>query len=223
MDWRRSNKRRKADPDRHRVEGDEDDNPAVVPPFMLPRFETNSRIYSHMNHVYFNDDITEDTAFHLNRELLSVKARLTMLAGAYGSLVGTVPIYLHMTTNGGGIHAAFSVVDCIQSLGVPVYTVVDGFVASAGTLITISASRRLIMPNAYMLIHELRSGVWGKMTSIEEEFQNLKKVMDHINTFYQAHTQISKRSLDSLLKKDVIWNAEECMSKGIVDEIYTAT
>lgn len=73
-----------------------------------------------------------------------------------------------------------------------------------------------------MLIHELRSGVWGKMSSIEEEVENLKKVMDHIHQFYLKHTTLTKKQLEKILTKDVIWNAEECIAKGVADELYTA-
>ena len=99
------------------------------------------------------------------------------------------------------------------------YTVVDGFVASAGTLISLAGKKRFISKNAYMLLHELRSGVWGKMSSIEEEMENLKKIMEHITNYYTSKTSITKKSLDKLLVKDVIWNAEECVKRGVVDEI----
>lgn len=204
----------------NKCDEDDDDDGGMPIPFIVPKFGASAHVYNSMNHVYFNDDITEDSAFALNKELQAVKTRLALFANAHGMPASSVPIYLHLTTNGGSIHAAFSVVDCIQTLGVPVHTVVDGFVASAGTLISICSSKRYIMPNAYMLIHELRSGVWGKMSSIEEEVMNLKKIMDHINKFYQDHTKLSKKALEKLLTKDVIWNAGECVSKGIVDEIY---
>jgi ATP-dependent protease ClpP protease subunit len=178
-----------------------------------------STIYSHSNHIYFNDDITNESTFALNKELRTVESKLKTAAANLG--IDAPPIYLHITTDGGLIHAAFSVVDCIEQLSVPVYTVSDGFVASAGTLIALAGRKRYITRNGYMLIHELRSGVWGKMTSIEEEYQNLKKVMDHIVNFYAERTRISKKSLQSVLVKDLIWTADECLEKGLVHEVYT--
>jgi len=200
------------------VMDDEDDGGNILP-LILPKlgFGSNSSVYSQQNHVYFNDDITNETAFALNKELRQVEAKLKVLALTQGLQPG--PIYLHLTTDGGSIHAAFTIVDCIQSLSVPVYSVVDGFVASAGTLVSLAAEKRYIRPNAYMLIHELRSGVWGKMSSIEEEVENLKKVMEHLQRYYTDRTKITKKQLEKLLSKDVIWNAEECIKKGVADEI----
>lgn len=201
--------------------GDDSDDDGGTP-FVFPKLGASSSVYSSMNNVYFTDDISTESAFALNKELRAVKTRLSLYATAHGVPPNTTPIYLHLMTNGGSIHAAFSVVDCIKSLGIPVYTVVDGFVASAGTLISIAGAKRFIMPNAYMLIHELRSGVWGKMSNIEEEVLNLKKIMEHITEFYQQHTKLTKKALEKLLTKDLIWNAEECMAKGIIDEVFNA-
>lgn len=198
---------------------DEDDEGSPLTlPLVLPKFGSGANVYSHMNHVYFNDEINNDSVFALNKELRQVETKLKLIAMTHG--MEPNPIYLHLTTDGGSIHAAFSAVDCIQSLSIPVYTVVDGFVASAGTLISLSAKKRFIRPNAYMLIHELRSGVWGKMSSIEEEVENLKKIMEHIHTFYQQRTKLTKKQLEKILTKDVIWSAEECVSRGVADGLY---
>ena len=103
----------------------------------------------------------------------------------------------------------------------PLYTVVDGFVASAGTLISIAGKKRYILPNAYMLLHELRSGFWGKMSDMTEEMENLKKLMDHLIEFYSTHTPLSKKTLEKLLTKDSIWNAKECISRGVVSGVFS--
>jgi ATP-dependent protease ClpP protease subunit len=198
-------------------ESDEDDGQISLPSIILGKGSSTS-IYSHFNHVYFNDDITFDTAFALNKELRDAETKIKTTAAALG--VAPMPIFLHITSHGGAVHAAFSVVDCISQLSVKVYTVAEGFVASAATLITLAGEKRFITPNAYMLIHELRSGVWGKMTSIEEEFVNLKKIMDHITGFYTGRTNITKKSLEKILTKDLIWNAEESIEKGLVHEVY---
>lgn len=215
--WR-MNKRRKL---RHEPELSEDDGDGSgVFPLILPSNmkAMTSSVKSQQNHVFFNDDINSQSAMALCTELRNAELSMKLLSTSYG--FPPQPIYLHLTTNGGEIHAAFSVVDTIKQLSVPVYTVVDGFVASAGTLISLAGEKRYISENAYMLLHELRSGVWGKMSSIEEEMENLKKVMDHITSYYISCTKLSKRSLDKLLTKDVIWNAHECVEKGVVDAIY---
>lgn len=175
-------------------------------------------VYTLLNHVYFNADVTHETMFRLCKELRTVAHKLKARAMPPSP---PSPIYLHVSTSGGDVSAAFSCVDCIKSLGLPVYSVVDGFVASAGTLITLASEKRYIQPNAYMLIHQVSSGVWGKMSAIHEQVGNLKKLMEHLTNFYLKHTKLKPKVLHQLLLTDVEWNAQECIAKGIVDEIYS--
>jgi len=206
--------------ERRLAESHSDDEDSPSGPNILPMMISKTQgasVYSHNNKIYFNDDITDTTCFQLNKELRVVAERMKIISVLHSH--DPMPIYLHLTTNGGQIHAAFSVIDCIQKLGVPVYTVVDGFVASAGTLISICGERRFMLPNAYMLIHELRSEFWGKMTDIEEEIKNLKKTMDHVTGLYTKYTSLSLTQLEKILKRDAIWNAEECKKKGLVDDL----
>ena len=209
-------KKRKRNPDPPRLDEDDDDGIQIPFPLLFPNKMMQST-YSHNNHVFFNDNITFDTAFALNKELRAVAQRIQLMSVLQGT--EPQPIYLHLTTNGGDIYAAFSVIDTMKQLHMPVYTVIDGFVASAGTLISTAGERRFVSKNAYMLIHELRSQFWGKMSEIEEEFSNLQKIMAHIIKHYTEHTKISRKQLDKILVKDSIWNATECIDHGIVDEV----
>jgi ATP-dependent Clp protease protease subunit len=226
LNWMSSNKRRKvAKPAIVPVAppGNDDDDDDGMPfpfPFKLPSLGGGSTLYTNANHVYFNNDIDDDSAFALNKELRAVENKLLHTSLTYGVKADSVPIYLHITTNGGSIHAAFSIIDCMNGLRVPVYTVCDGFVASAGTLISISGKKRFIQPNAYMLLHQLSSGVWGKMAEIEDEYDNLKKLMDHLIKHYVQNTKLTAKVLEKQLKHDVTWNVSECISRGIIDEVY---
>lgn len=215
--WMGKGKKRKAEKELAHEESDDDGLPNISP-FLFPKLLGSTTVYAHLNHVYFNDDITSESSFALCRELRTQETRALVQATAQN--IPPQPLYLHLTTNGGCVHSAFSVVDCIQSLKVPVYTVVDGFVASAGTLISLAGTKRYIMKNAYMLIHEVRSGLWGKMTAIEDEYTNLKKLMDHIVQFYAQRTNITKKCLEKILTKDIVWNADECINKGLIDGLY---
>jgi len=129
------------------------------------------------------------------------------------------PIKLYITSNGGYVYQVFSAIDTIQSLRVPVHTICKGFVASAGTLLSLAGKKRFITENSYMLIHELRTGSWGKYTHISESFENSKKLMEHIKQYYVKKTKMTIEFLDEQLKKDLTWNAEMCLEHGLVDEI----
>jgi ATP-dependent protease ClpP protease subunit len=129
-------------------------------------------------------------------------------------------MFLHITTDGGCISSAFSIIDCMESSRIPVNTVIDGSVSSAGTLISIHGKKRFVCKNSYVLIHELRSGCWGKLAYIDDTYKNCIKIQEHINMFYLTKTKINKKMLKDLLIKDLQFNANECINMGVADSIY---
>lgn len=214
LKWKNCKRKR----DSNESDSDESTDSSISKIPIIINKSANSYIYSNFNHIYFNNDITTDTAFELNKEIRNVETKIKTISVTLG--IEIQPIYLHITTDGGNIYSALSIVDCIESLTVPLYTVVDGFVASAGTLISIMGEKRYMTKNSYMLIHELRCGYWGKMSSINEEVLNLKKLMRHITKIYLKRTSIDKTEINDILKKDITWNIKECIKYGLVEEEY---
>lgn len=177
-------------------------------------------IYIINNHLYFSADITPRSAFTLCKYLRSLEIKLKMDCISMNAYGGKPEIYLHLTTNGGCIYSAFSIIDCFKSLSIPVNTVIDSNVSSAGTIISIHGHKRYICNNSYVLIHELRSGCWGKLAYIDDTYKNCLKIQEHINQIYLDKTKITKKYLKEILVKDLELNADECIHMGIADEIY---
>ena len=178
---------------------------------------TNNDIYTLNNHIYFSDSITQNTAFQLCKNLRVLESSLRK--DSINTNVDS-EIYLHITTSGGCVSSAFSIVDCMNNLKIPVNTVIEGDVSSAGTLISINGNKRYISENSYVLKHELRSGCWGKLTYIDDTYKNCMKVQNNINDIYLKKTKLSKKMLSTLLIKDLQFNADESIKMGIADEIY---
>ena len=73
-----------------------------------------------------------------------------------------------------------------------------------------------------MLIHQLSSGFWGKYEEFEDEAKNLDRLMKMIKNIYKEHTNIKmtgKNGLNECLKHDLLWDCNECIKQGLVDEI----
>lgn len=204
-----------------------------------PEIEVNEN----NNSIYFNANITPKTMSSLIEKLLKLeegilkkqkklkrkfsdmekgkKAKESDDLGQVEIIIQPKPITLYITSNGGYVYQVFSAIDTILGMKVPVHTVCKGFVASAGTLLSLAGKKRYITENSYMLIHELRTSSWGKFTHIAESFENSKQLMDHIKKYYLKRTRITEEELEEQLKKDISWNAEMCLEKGLVDEIIT--
>ena len=75
--------------------------------------------------------------------------------------------------------------------------------------------------NAYMLIHQLSSGAWGKMNEIEDEYKNLEDLMKRIKSIYNENSKIPKKELNDFLKHDLWFDLDKCLKYGLVDEIWS--
>ena len=170
------------------------------------------------NHIYFYEDVTTESCLALNRELMAVGKDLLQYALDHDC--EPAKIYLHINSYGGELMACFSTIDYILNSPVPVVTIIEGCAASAATLISVVAHERYMMENSYMLIHQLRSGYWGKYSDLQEDMKNNKLLMNKIYKIYKKHTHIKKDELKRILKKDLWWDLKKCQKLGLVDGVY---
>ena len=180
---------------------------------------SDTKIERDNNHIYFHSEVNRESIFELI--MLIKEAEEESVLTSFKLNIDEVPIYLHINSFGGSIFAAFGAIDVIKACRVPVYTIIEGSTASAGTLISIVGKKRFIRPTAYMLIHQLSSGCWGKMSEIEDEFKNLQELMEKIKELYKEHANIPKKELAELLKHDLWLNADKCLKYGLADELWT--
>ena len=181
--------------------------------------DSSRKITRENNHIYFYAEVDRPNIFELI-ELIR-KCELDNIVFAHKTCVEDIPIYLHISSYGGLLFDAFTAIDVIQSCKVPIYTIIDGPTASAGTIISVVGSKRFMRPNAYMLIHQLSSSSWGKMSELEDEHQNNTMLMKRIKEIYIEHASIPKKQLTEILKHDLWWDLQKCMDYGLVDEEWT--
>jgi len=171
------------------------------------------------NHIFFYTEVNRESIKELNDALMETE--LYCIQQKRRLNLKKLPIYLHINSFGGCIFSAFNAIDHIQACTIPIYTIIEGSTASAGTLISVFGKKRYIRPNAHMLIHQLSSACWGKMSEIEDEYKNLKGLMVRIKSIYKNNTTIPKDKLRKLLKHDLWLNSDESIEYGLVDELWT--
>tara|TARA_Y200000002_G_scaffold381408_1_gene395377 strand:+ start:463 stop:1161 length:699 start_codon:yes stop_codon:yes gene_type:complete len=179
--------------------------------------EKNKKIERDANHIYFYSEVNRDSIYDLATLINEVEEENKALS--FKMRIDDIPIYLHINSYGGCVFSAFNIIDVIESCSVPIYSIVEGCAASAGTLMSIVCDKKYIRKNSYMLIHQLSSGCWGKMCEIEDEVENLTDFMDKIKKIYMDNTKIPKKELTELLKHDLWLNSDKCLKYSLADEI----
>lgn len=170
------------------------------------------------NHIYFYSEVTRETIFEL---IMYIKeAEEENLITSLKLHLDTIPIFLHINSKGGSVFDAFNAIDVIQSCRMPIHTIVEGATASAGTLMSVVGEKRYMTKNAFMLIHQLSSVCWGKMSEIEDEFENLQELTEKIKEIYSENTKIPKKELSKLLQHDLWLNSSKSLKYGLVDELW---
>ncbi|RMF82571.1 MAG: Clp protease ClpP [Chloroflexi bacterium] len=172
------------------------------------------------NHIYFYADVDSDRCLALMREVRETDSELRsqhLSRGLEGQPM--TPIWLHIHSYGGSLFTAFSVADQLAMIKSPIYGIVEGVCASAATLIVMSCQKRYILPNSFMLIHQLSSFMWGTHEEFKDEMDLQEQLMERLVEFYAKHTNLSRKKLRQMLKRDFWMDAETSIEHRFVDEM----
>ena len=181
--------------------------------------QPSTLIQEESNEIYFYGEVSPMSCFALKNRIND----LTQKSIKYSILFKSppFPIHLHIQSGGGSLFPTLYLIDLIKnSHVVPIYTFVDGFAASAATLLSVVGNKRFMTKNSLMLIHQLSSGTdAGKYSEIKDQVQNMDSLMEIIVNTYKENTLLKDNELIELLQKDIWLNATECLQYGLIDEI----
>ncbi|MBO68121.1 MAG: hypothetical protein CL398_07395 [Acidiferrobacteraceae bacterium] len=180
--------------------------------------DSRNQVSSANNRVYFYSEVTRTKILTLNKKIRSLNITLSNQQNTL-TLDKPANIYLHINSYGGSVFAGFSAVDYIKKSKVPIRSVIDGCAASAATIMSVVANERYMHEHAFMLIHQLSAGSWGKYEDLKDDMKNNDLLMETIKNIYDEHTKIPKKQLNKILKHDLWWDAKTCLEYGLVDDI----
>lgn len=130
------------------------------------------------------------------------------------------PIRIHINSPGGYVSAGIAGMNMIRSLGWPVHGYVQGDCSSAATFLLVVCNKRLMSKYASVLIHQLSSGIIGKLSDMEEHIESSKILMNQIKSIYLDNTKMKKTQIDKLASNELVCTPDDCLKLGIVDEVY---
>lgn len=173
------------------------------------------------NHIYFYANVDSDRTLDLIKRVRELD---TFLIGERLSMslpdeFPLTPIWLHIQSDGGVLFSGFSMADQLAAINTPVYSVIEGSCASAATLISLACTRRYILPNAFMLIHQISGFMGGKYEEFKDEMNLMDMAMERLVNFYVARTNMDEDRVRELLKRDTWFDAHQALEHGLVDEI----
>ena len=171
--------------------------------------------------IFYYGDIDDDNILEFITKFKKIEKDLLKKVI---DLPGYNPVVtIHIKSDGGDVFAGLSAMDHIASSKLEVHTVADGLCASAATFILMGGTKRMMLPNACVLIHQLSSGFWGKFEDMKNELENCERFMSIITNIYKKHTKIPSKKLDEMMKRDIHLTATECLKFSVIDDVYPGT
>jgi len=133
-------------------------------------------------------------------------------------------IIMFIDSFGGFVDSFIAIHDTIKILHCDVVTVCVGKAMSAGQLLLMSGTKgkRFITPNSRVLIHELSTFSGGKLTDIEVSYMENKRIQkDVIEKLILKYTNITRKQLTDIMKKDTFISAKQALEFGVIDKIIS--
>lgn len=128
-------------------------------------------------------------------------------------------IDIYINSWGGSVYEAYSMCAQLQRHGAYKTAYVDGFAASAASLIPMVCDWVVMPVNAMMMIHEIAAGVYGNAKALRKEADTLDKMMESNRQLYLSKGNITEEELISMLEGETWLSAKDCKDMGFCDEI----
>lgn len=130
------------------------------------------------------------------------------------------PIYLYINSPGGSVIDGMAIVDTMNFISAPVYTIVTGMAASMGSVILSAGTKRYALPNAKVLVHPMSGGTQGRTQDnlIENNYEKrLEKTL--LATLAHNCKRMSDKAFEEIYKVvDEMEDKEEFPQFNISEE-----
>ncbi len=130
-------------------------------------------------------------------------------------------ISIYINSPGGSVYSGLAIYDTIQFVKPDVSTICVGIAMSMGALLLAGGAKgkRMALPNAKILIHQVSSGFEGQATDIEIHAKEIIDVRQRLDHILADHTGQEYEKVRSDTERDYFMSAEEAATYGIIDRV----
>ena len=130
-------------------------------------------------------------------------------------------IQIYINSPGGQVYSGLAIYDTMQYIRCDIQTTCVGIAMSMGAVILAGGAKgkRVALPNAKILIHQVSGGFQGQATDIEiqaRETINLKRRLEEI---LAEHTGRPTEQVAKDMERDYFLTSQEAQDYGIIDNV----
>ena len=132
-------------------------------------------------------------------------------------------ISLYINSPGGIVTAGLAIYDTMQYLRAPVSTICLGMAASMASVLLAAGAKgkRMALPNAKILIHQVSSSFQGQATDIEIHAKEIIDVRRRLDEIIAHHTGQDLEKVRADTERDYFMSSEEAKEYGIIDRVIS--
>ena len=132
-------------------------------------------------------------------------------------------IFIYINSPGGHVYAGLAIYDTMQFIKPDVQTICVGIAMSMGSLLLSGGAKgkRMALPNAKILIHQVSGGFQGQGTDIEIQARETIALKRRLEEIYAQHTNQDVEKISRDMERDFFMTPQEAKEYGIIDTIIT--
>jgi ATP-dependent Clp protease protease subunit len=130
-------------------------------------------------------------------------------------------IALYINSPGGSVYHGLAVYDTMQFIKPDVQTICVGIAMSMGALLLAGGAKgkRMALPNAKILIHQVWGGFQGQATDIEIHARETIALKRRLEEIMSTHTGQNLDKVSKDMERDFFMTSEEAVKYGIIDSL----
>ncbi|MFA4937419.1 MAG: ATP-dependent Clp endopeptidase proteolytic subunit ClpP [Patescibacteria group bacterium] len=130
-------------------------------------------------------------------------------------------IKLYINSPGGMVTSGMAIYDTMQYVKCDIVTICVGIAASMAAMLLAAGAKgkRLILPNAEVMLHQVMGGAEGQATDIKIRAQHILRIHERLNKILSNNTGQPLAKIEKDTDRDFFMTAEEAKAYGVVDKI----
>lgn len=131
------------------------------------------------------------------------------------------PIFMYIDSPGGSCTSGISVINIMNYIKAPVYTICLGMAASMGAALLSNGEKghRYALKDSTIMTHQAIGGYKGSILDAEVDMEYFKKLNDRLANIIASNCGKTLKEYKKTVQRDNYMFAEEALKYGIIDQI----
>lgn len=133
---------------------------------------------------------------------------------------GSDTVNLYINSMGGSVKEALGIYNALKRCPAAVTAYIDGFAASAASVIAMAADRVVMPRNTTMMVHNASWSVYGNSAALRKSADDLDIINGAMLQSYvvKAGKKLTMEKLEEMADGETWLSAEDCVLYGLADE-----